>query len=360
MKEILLLIKNKFIRSKEARNAGWLISGRVVQMVLSFFVSILTARYLGPSNYGTISYAGAYVAFFTSFCSLGINYVIIKDFVDHSDEQGKTIGTTIVLRFISATLSSLMIIGVVSIIDKGEQTTLIVSALCSVALIFQAFDTINFWFQSKYQSKVTSIATLVAYVTTSAYRIILLVAGKSVAWFAFANSIDHICLGILLYLIYKRNNGPKLSFSWNKGKQLLGKSYHYILSGMMVAIYAQTDKLMLKQMMDETSVGYYSLASTINLMWVFILQAIIDSMYPTIMRLHKESKIGFEKKKQAIICHCNLCVDISCSMFCGVWTSCYRYFIRRSIYGCCRPIKDNNLVHHFFVFRSCTKCMDCM
>ena len=300
MNTIIRMIRRKIKDSKEAKNAIWLIIGRIIQMILSFFVSILTARYLGPGNYGIISYAGAYVAFFTSFCSLGINYVIIKDFVDYPDEQGKAIGTTVILRAASAFVSAIMIVGIVSIVDKNEPLTLIVTALSSIALVFQVLDTINYWFQSRYQSRVTSIATLIAYFITSIYRIVLLVMDKGVEWFAFATSVDYICLGILLYYSYKKNNGPKLEFSWDKGKYLLKNSYHYILAGMMVAIYMQTDKLMLKQMMDEVSVGYYSLASTINLMWVFVLQAIIDSLYPTIMRLYKTDTKAFEKKNRQL------------------------------------------------------------
>ena len=313
MKQKLQSIKKRILKNKEAKNAIWLIGGRVIQMVLSFFISILTARYLGPGNYGIINYAGAYVAFFSSFCSLGINYVIIKDFVDNPDEQGKAIGTSIGLRAVSALLSSLMIVGIVAVLDKGETTTLVVTALCSIALVFQVFDTFNYWFQSKYQSKITSMATLIAYLVTSAYRIVLLVTGKSVEWFAFATSIDYICLGALLYLSYRKAKGPKLIFSWKKGCNLLSKSYHYILAGMMVAVYAQTDKLMLKQMMDETSVGYYSLASTINLLWVFILQAIIDSMYPTILQVYKKDKKTFEKKNRqlyAIVIYISITVAI--------------------------------------------------
>ena len=36
------------------------------------------------------------VAFFTSLCTLGINSVIVKDFVNNPEDQGKTIGTTTV------------------------------------------------------------------------------------------------------------------------------------------------------------------------------------------------------------------------------------------------------------------------
>ncbi|WP_053813088.1 flippase [Enterococcus faecium] len=328
MSELFRVIKKKIKRSKEVKNAIWLIGGRVVQMILSFFISILTARYLGPGNYGIISYAGAYVAFFTSFCSLGINYVIIKDFVDNPKEQGSAIGTTLVLRLISSFLSSLMIMGIVGIVDKNEPLTLIVTILCSIALIFQALDTFNYWFQSQYQSKITSIAILIAYLATSLYRIILLVTNKGVEWFAFATSVDYICLGVILIWAYKKNKGPKLTFSLKKGKDLLGKSYHYILSGMMVAIYSQTDKLMLKQLMDDASVGYYSLASNINLMWVFVLQAIIDSLYPTILQLYKTDKVAFEKKNRqlyAIVIYISIVVA-----FCFVI---FGELIIKSLYG---------------------------
>ena len=316
---MLSKIRNKIIGSKEIKNAGWIIGGRIAQMILSFLVSVFTARYLGPSNYGLINYASAYVAFFTSLCTLGINSVIIKDFVDNPDEQGEAIGTTVILRAISSILSSLMIIGIVGIIDREESQTIIVTALCSVALVFQIFDTINYWFQSKYQSRVTSIATLVAYVATSIYKIVLLALQKDVVWFAFANSVDYIVLAVFLITAFRKHGGPKFKFSWAKGKYLLGKSYHYILSGMMVAIYGQTDKLMLKQMLDETAVGYYSLASSVNSMWVFVLSAVIDSLYPTIMTLHKSGDVkAFERKNRqlyAVVIYISIFVAVIFALF---------------------------------------------
>lgn len=313
MLNLMSLIK-RIRKSKEATNASWLITGKVFQMILSFVISIFTARYLGPSNYGIINYASAYVAFFTSLCTLGINSIIVKDFLNNPEDQGVTIGTTLVLRAISSLLSSLMIISIVSIVDKGEPVTIAVSFMCSLSLFFQIFDTINYWFQSRYESKVTAIVTLIAYIVTSVYKIVLLILGMNVVWFAFATSIDHICLAILLLLTYKQHNGPVFKFSLKKGKELLTQSYHYILSGMMVAIYGQTDKLMIKQMLDSTSVGYYSLASTINSMWVFVLAAFIDSFVPTIMNYHKDGNTEQFKRKNrqlyAIVIYMSVFVSI--------------------------------------------------
>ena len=293
-------MKLSFFRNREVKNAGWLISGKVVQMVLSLVVGIWTARYLGPGDYGTINYGNSFISFFMSFCTLGINSVIVKEFADSPQKAGETLGTAITLRILSSFLSAVLIIGIVAFIDFDEPMTIVVVALCSISLLFHVFDTFNYWFQYHYKSHVTAIATLLAYIGTAVYRIVLLSTGKSLLWFAMAMSVDYIVLGLVLYVAYKRQNGPPLSFSWATGKQLLGKSYHYILSGMMVAIYVQTDKLMLKQLLGEVSVGYYTVGTTVCGMWVFVLAAIIDAVYPTIIRLHKESKAAFETKNRQL------------------------------------------------------------
>lgn len=290
----------KVLGNKTLRNVGWIMVGRIVHMLLSFLIGVLTARCLGPDNYGLLNYATAYTTFFTAFCTLGINAVIVKNFIDNPSEEGETIGTTLVLRLVSSGLSLYTIIGIVKIIDGNEPVTLIVVSFYCLSLVFQVFDTFNYWFQSKLLSKYYAIATMISYAVASAYRGVLLILGKSVQWFAIANSIDYCIVAILLYVFYKMNRGPKLSFSKKKAKELLGISYSYILSSLMVAIYGATDKLMLKQMMDEASVGYYSLAVSISTIWAFILSAIIDSLKPSIMRYHNENKELYEKTNRLL------------------------------------------------------------
>lgn len=285
----------KMLESKTLRNAGWLIGGRIVHVILSFVIGLLSARYLGPNNYGLINYATAYCTFFTAFCTLGINSVIVKNFIDHPEEEGETIGTTLVLRLISSILSLCSIIGIVRLVDGNEPVTLAVVSLYCMSLVVHIFDTFNYWFQSKLLSKYYAIATMIAYLVASAYRLVLLAMGKQVQWFAVANSIDCCIVALILFLFYKRNHGPKLSFSLSKSKELLSVSCSYILSGLMVAVYGATDKLMLKQMLDEASVGYYALASSISTMWVFLLSSIIESLKPTIMRYHNENKSLYQK-----------------------------------------------------------------
>ena len=112
----------KIFKNKTVKNAGWVIGEKMIQMLISLIVGLLTARYLGPSNYGLINYATSFTAFFAAFCNLGINSLLVKELVDRPEKEGEVLGTAIFLRGISSLLSAITIIAVVSIIDADEST----------------------------------------------------------------------------------------------------------------------------------------------------------------------------------------------------------------------------------------------
>lgn len=307
------MILERIRKNKVAKNAGWIIAGKVINMLLSFFVGLLTARYLGPNNYGLINYANAYTTFFFSLCTLGINSIIVKEFTDNPDKTGEIIGSTLVLRGISSILSFGIILGISSFADAGEPLTIIVVALCSLGLVFQVFDTFNYWFQYKLLSKYCAISTTIAYIIVSGYRIVLLATKKDVTWFAVSSSLDHIIVTIILAITYKKHGGSRISFSTDRCRELLKKSHHFILAGLMVSIYGATDKLMLKQMLDEASVGYYATAVAVCNTWVFVLSAIIDSMNPVIMEKYKNDNNGYirdNKRLYAIVFYISIIVSL--------------------------------------------------
>lgn len=296
--ELLTKLKNK-----EIKNAFWIIAGKSIQMILSFFIGLWTARFLGPSNYGLLSYVGAYIAFFTSFCTLGLTAVVmVNELTKYPDDEGTTLGTSIVFRLISSAISALAIIGIVAIVDR-DSTTILIAVLSSASLLFQVFDSIEYWFQKRYLSKITSIATFIGYCCSSAFKIVLLILKADVFLFAISTSIDYLIIALVLFIVYKKHNGPKLKFSLSRGKQLLRIGFSFILSGMMVAIYGQTDKIMLKLMLSETEVGYYTIATNLCATWTFILAAIVSSLAPTIAKYKKNNdEQNYLRKNAQLYC----------------------------------------------------------
>ncbi len=290
----------RLLRNKSAQNAGWMIGGKIIQMIVSLIVGLLSARYLGPSNYGLINYAAAYVAFFTALCNLGINSVLVKEIIDNPENEGRVLGTSLMLKTMSSVLSALMIVAIVFVIDHDKPTTIAVVSLSTIGMVFHVFDTFNYWFQSKLKSKYVTGSTLIAYIITAVYRIVLLALHADVKMFALATSVDYFCVAIFIWISYKRCGGKKLSISFAYAKSLLSKSMHFILPSVMVSIYNQTDKVMLKQMISETELGYYSTAVTLTTIWCFVLQAIIDSIYPSIMKAAKVNEELFVKKNKQL------------------------------------------------------------
>ena len=265
-------------------------AGRVIHMVLAVLVNLLTARYLGPSNYGLVNYAALYTAFFTSFATLGLSSILVKDVMENPQDAGTTVGTSIAMRLLSSALSAVTIVAIVSVVDRGEHLTMTVVALYSMSLVFQAFDTIRYWFQSRLESKYATIATSVGYAIVSAYKVLLLILGKDVRWFAVSNTIDYAVAAVVFLGLYRWRGGPRLHVSLEKGRCLLRQSGSFILCGLMVSVYNCTDRFMLKHLLDEASVGYYATATSLATVWTFVLSAMIDSITPGIMQAFREDK----------------------------------------------------------------------
>lgn len=286
-----------FIKNKEIKNAGWIIGERIVQMLISFLIGILSARYLGPDNYGSLNYTASFITFFTSVATLGMDGVIIKKMIEHPDKEGNLIGGSIILRFLSSTICSALVIGVVVVLNPGDNEKILLISLQSIQLLFQTINILDSWFQRYFKSKYISIAKIVAAIVVMGYKLYLLSTARSVGWFAFSNSLTSIIIAVLLVFFYKKSNAPKLVWDFKAGLLLLKDSYHYIFSGLMAAIYSQMDKIMIGKILTDTSVGLYTTAASICSMWIFVPMALINSFRPTILSLRQSGQIDMYNRK---------------------------------------------------------------
>lgn len=277
-------------------NTSWIIGGKIFQMLISLLITSITVRYLGPENYGLINYTNAYVAFFSSICTLGLSGVIVNTMVNNRDEEGRIIGSAIVMRLVTSTVSMFAMFLLIKEVGNNDTLLIKVAMLQYVNVIFASFDTINYWYQSNLMSKVATIIQSSAYVVMSLYRVAILFLGKDVTWFAFAVSLDVIIVGISLLISYLKNGQKSLGFSIKWCRIMLSQSYPFILSGIMSTVYAQVDKIMIGNMMDQTSVGLYSTAIVITGLWGFIPVAFLDSSRPVVMAEKINSQIKYVRR----------------------------------------------------------------
>lgn len=284
------------LKNSALKNASWIIVCRVMQSLISLVIGMITARYLGPSNYGVISYVSSVVAFALPIMQLGLNQTLVKEFVQNPEQEGKILGTALVINILSAVMSMAGSVAFVAFVNAGEKETLIVCALYSLTLLFQATEMTQYWFQSKLLSKYPSIAMLVAYVLVALYKIYLLVSQKSVVWFALSHVLECFLISVILMVIYIKLGNQRLSLSWRFGREMLSRSKYYIIPSLMVMIFQHTDRIMIKLMMGEAETGFYSAAMTCIGISGFVFSAVIDSARPIILEAKQKNAESYEKK----------------------------------------------------------------
>ena len=282
---------------KSFSNACWIIGCKLIKAVLTLVTTMITARYLGVSDFGVINYAAGLVAFVVPIMKLGIDSVLVHQIVEKPDAEGEIVGTSIVLNLISAFLCILGIGAFVCIANRGEEETIIVCVIYSVLLVFQAVEMLQYWFQAKLMSKYSSMAMLFAYIIVAASQILMIVFKVNIYWFALSYSIDYLFISLILLIAYAKKGTQKFKFSFKRAKELFSISKYYIVSSLLVTVFSQTDRIMLKLMIDSEATGIYSAAATCAGMTSFIFAAIIDSMRPVIFQVAKdEDKTLFHKR----------------------------------------------------------------
>lgn len=278
------------------KNASWIIGCKIIQSLINLVIGVITARYLGPSNYGIISYVASVVAFTIPIMQLGLRNTLVKELLSSPDQEGEILGTSLMLNIISSIFCMIGSVAFVMVANAGEIETIIVCAFYSLTLLFNATEMTQYWFQAKLLSKYPSIAALVAYIVVALYKIYLLVTQKSVIWFAFSYVIEFFLISVILMVIYKKIGGQPLSVNWKIGKELLSRSRYYILPGMMVTIFQHTDRIMIEFMVGKTETGLYSAAITCISISAFVFTAIIDSARPVILEEKALNQQVYEKR----------------------------------------------------------------
>lgn len=181
-------------------------------------------------------------------------------------------------------------------LNPNNNILLLISFIQSLSLVFKSFDVIEYWFQSRLESKFVVMAKTISAILVGFFKVILLIMKASVQIFAFSILIESAIIAIILLLLYSKTQELKFSFNYKAAKYLLKQSYHFILSGLLVTIYTQIDKIMLGNMIDDYSVGIYTSAITICNIWYFIPSAIINSTTPVLIEISKRDKSLYIKR----------------------------------------------------------------
>jgi len=283
-------------------NTGWVLAERVLRYTIGFLVGVWIARYVGPSDYGLLNYAAAFVGVLTFMSTLGLDSLAVRDMVQNPGASGEILGTLLLMRLAGGVL---LIIGAVAglmILQPGDSRAPTLVLLVSLAQLLQAFDSIDCWFQSIMSSRSTVFAKAAALLSMSAVRVVLILAQAPLVAFAWAILAESTLLALAMLAAY-RLSGQRLTSlrtALARAKQLVTGGWPLMLSAAVVAVYSRIDQVMLGQMAGFPEVGAYAVAVRIVEVSYVVPAVIVSSIFPAMIQSLELGRDVFEARIQKL------------------------------------------------------------
>ena len=283
-------------------NTGWLFAEKMVRMGVGLFVGVWVARFLGPEQFGYLSFALAFVSLFSAIAGLGLDGVVVRDLVYDPSGKDEILGTAFILKFISGVFTFLTVLAAIRLLRPTDSLTFWLVGIIAGGMIFNAFDTIDFWFQSQVQSKYSVVAKSSAFLLISAVKVALILTKAPLIAFAGAGFAE-IVIGSLGMVMTYRVSGRQIR-CWRSSlpvaKRLLKDSWPLIFSSIAIMIYMRIDQVMIGEMVGSKEVGIYSVAVQLVEAWYFIPGIVVSSVFPSIVEAKEMGESVFYDRLQRL------------------------------------------------------------
>jgi len=145
---------------KVAKNTGIVIVGDVIFRLISLFVTIYLARYLGTVGFGKYSFVFAYLAFFGVISDLGFRAILVREMSRDSSIAPKLIGNAYIIRLILTVFAVVLPIIIITLASYPSDTITYV-CIAAFTLLFMSFsDLYTTIFQANLRMEYNIIAKL--------------------------------------------------------------------------------------------------------------------------------------------------------------------------------------------------------
>jgi len=277
-------IANPHLR-RMAGNTGWLIGERVLGGLIAISVTVAVARFLGPAQFGVLSYALSFVLLFATLWTLGLSGIVVRDLVREPSRHDEILGTLFALRLVGGAVGIVAILAAAALVAPPDPTTRMAIAVLAFATLFYAFDGVDFWLQSEVRSRFAVLARSSALVLTAGLNLALIALQAPLMAFAVAAALEYVLAGVGLVAVYRLLGRSPVDWrpSWGRARDLVSRSWPLMLSGAFYSVNLKVDQLMLGNLAGADSVGTYAAASRISEVWYFVPTAIAASAFPALV-----------------------------------------------------------------------------
>ena len=272
--------------SRVLSNFIWRLLERFGAQGVTFIVSLVLARILGPEVYGTVAIVLVFIAIFDVFVDSGLGNALIQkkdaDDTDFSSVFYFNIAACIVLYLIVFLLAP-----VFALLYQNELFVPVLRVM-GLELVISGFKNIQFAYVSRHMEfKKFFFATLTGTIVAAPVGIVMALKGYGV-WAIVAQNLTNITIDtIILWISVKWR--PKKAFSWERLKSLLNYGWKLLASSLLETIYQKLRQLIIGRRYSTTDLAYYNKGETFPSTAVNNINSAMNSVLFPVMSENQDS-----------------------------------------------------------------------
>ena len=270
--------------------------------MFSLFIGVWVARYLGPERYGALSFAVAFITFFSVVSTLGLRDVVVRDIVESESDRVTTLCSAGAMQLFAGIVMWIACLYVGSIVKPDDHLVRGLVLILCTNILFKFSDVVIYWFESQVETKRVVRVRNSALIVTGITKVILILNQASLTAFAFATLAEGLFISLMLFVTL-RLWGPTFangSISIKKIKYLLECSWPLMLTALATTIYMKIDQVMIGKLLTNTDVGIYSAAVRVTNAMYFFPMIITESVFPAILNAKKRNEEEYYQRFQKL------------------------------------------------------------
>lgn len=283
----MIILENDNIKNKAIINMAWRFAERSGAQIVSFIVSIVLARILLPSEYGTIALISVFTTILQVFVDSGLgNALIQKKEVDDLDYS-----TVFYFNMALCVFLYLLIFFFSTLIGKfyNDMTLVPLIRVASLSLLISGVKSI----QQAYVSK--NLIFKRFFYSTLGGTIISAIVGIFMAykgfgcWALIIQQLTNLIIDTLI-LWFTVEWRPKLIFSFSRLRSLFSYGWKILVSALIDTSYNNLRSLIIGKFYSSSDLAYYNKGKQFPTLIVTNINTSIDSVLLPVMASAQDDK----------------------------------------------------------------------
>lgn len=284
---------SKIIRG--LKNASYLTIGNVFTAIISLAGSIFIARKLGPTNYGELNTAMAFIGMFGALSLGGLNKVVIREGSKDLKKLGLILNQTTGIKNLFAFIAVLScIIG--SFFAPYDTQLRIYIAIVSFDLVYRSFNGyLGTIYKSHEQMKYDAFINFLARFLYVTFAVIFVYIGFGVLALVIILVMSHLITLLINFQVTKKF----VSFQfWNKivwEKSLIKPAIVFSIIAFVSGLSSKIDLVMISWMKSSYEVGIYAIPFQITNQMQMLRGVTAVAFFPIFVKTFHEKTVNAKK-----------------------------------------------------------------